>query len=547
MTDITKIFVARKIITLNNYQADATHVAVRGGRVLGVGQLSDLEGWGEYELDRQFADNVLMPGFVEGHGHASEGQFWQHIYLGYYDRRDPDGRLWPGLKSIGACIGRLQAAHNASTGSEQTLCAWGFDPIFFGQQRMLVGDLDQVSPDRPVLVMHASCHIINVNSEILRRAGFDRSTNVTGVEKDDAGEPTGELQELAPQYRAQRVAGDPLTSVMSVDVLNDFARAAVNAGVTTSTDLYAEVDEHSVAEYRSATSVDDFPVRIVPAMNALSLSVDDGIARLEEIKQHNHDKLHFGLCKLMTDGSIQGFTGRLKWPGYYNGRPNGVWHTPPQTIIDMVDRFHAAGVHLHIHTNGDEASGVALDAIERALSRSPRRNHRHTLQHCQMADEAQFRRMRALGVCVNLFANHIYYWGDQHVAYTMGPDRAARMNAVGTAVRLGVPVAIHSDVPVTPLAPLFSAWCAVHRITASGAILGPDQCVSVADALRAITLGPAYTLGMDHLVGSIEPSKFADFAVLADDPYAVAPTALKDIEVLGTVLGGTAFRAAAKS
>ena len=543
-TEGTKIFAARKIITLNNYCPSATHVAVREGRVLGVGALDDLTGWGDYELDTRFADCVLMPGFVEGHGHSSEGQYWQHTYLGFYDRRDPSGRLWPGLKSIDACIDRLQLAHDELSDTKQTLCAWGFDPIFFGDQRMTVQHLDRVSDARAILVMHASGHIINVNSEILRRAGFDRTTNITGVNKDSHGEPTGELQELAPQFRAQRVAGDPLTAVMDKSVLDDFARAAVNAGVTTSTDLYAEVDEISVNHYLAATKAADFPVRLVPAMNALSLSVDDGIRRLAEIKQFNHDKLHFGICKLMTDGSIQGFTGRLKWPGYYNGRPNGIWHTPPDTLMDRVSRFHAAGVHLHIHTNGDEASELALDAIEQALLETPRWDHRHTLQHCQMADVAQFRRMKALGMCVNLFANHLYYWGDQHVAYTLGPDRAQRINAVGTAVRLGVPVAIHSDVPVTPLAPMFTAWCAVNRCSASGKVLGPDERISVADALAAITLGPAYTLRLDHLVGSIEPGKFADFAVLGEDPFSVVPSSLKDVPVVGTVLGGVAYQAA---
>jgi hypothetical protein len=125
----------------------------------------------------------------------------------------------------------------------------------------------------------------------------------------------------------------------------------------------------------------------------------------------------------------------------------------------------------------------------------------------------------------------------------MGPERAAGMNATATAERLGVPYAIHSDAPVTPLGPLFTAWCAVNRTTSSGRLLGPGQRLTVAQALRAVTLGAAYTLRMDHLVGSIETGKFADFAVLEDDPFAVAPEHLKDIPVWGTVLGGRCFAA----
>ena len=186
---------------------------------------------------------------------------------------------------------------------------------------------------------------------------------------------------------------------------------------------------------------------------------------------------------------------------------------------------------------------MVINAIEAALTRSPRWDHRHTLQHCQMADESQYRRMAALGIGVNVFSNHIYYWGDEHRAVTMGPDRAKRSNAAATAIRLGVPVAIHSDAPVTPLGPLFTAWCAVNRLTSSGYLLGPNERISVADALRAITLGAAYSLKMDQEIGSIETGKRADFAVLEEDPTAVAPIDLRDVPVWGTVLGGKVFPA----
>lgn len=546
MSEIT-IYRARKVITLYHSMPVASHIAVRDGRVLAVGGESLTGEFTAPRIDDRFADNVIMPGFVEGHGHATEGLYWRFTYLGFYDRRDPAGRLWPGVKTLEACVERLAEAEAALADPDATLCAWGFDPIFFGDQRMTVAHLDRVSKHRCILVMHASCHIINVNSEVLSRAGFDRHTNITGIEKDKWGEPTGELQELAPQYRAQRVAGDPFSDRLDARALRDFAQAAVNAGVTTSTDLYAEVDEQSVDTCMQVTSATDYPLRLVPAMNALSLPVEQGIARLGELASKNNDKLYFGLCKLMTDGSIQGFTARLKWPGYHNGKPNGVWHTPPETFTEMVDRYHAAGVRLHIHTNGDEASELALDAIEAALTRTPRFDHRHTLQHCQMASRAQFKRMHALGVCVNLFANHLYYWGDQHRLHTMGPDRVQRLDAVGTALRERVVVGIHSDVPVTPLAPLFTVWCAVNRVTASGEVLGPHERVSVPEALAAITTGPAFTLGLDALVGSLEPGKFADFAVLGRDPLTEPGQRLKDIDVLGTVVGGHWYPASSRS
>ncbi|TXI85030.1 MAG: amidohydrolase, partial [Cupriavidus sp.] len=257
----------------------------------------------------------------------------------------------------------------------------------------------------------------------------------------------------------------------------------------------------------------------------------------------SHDKLHAGMVKLVVDGSIQGFTARLRWPGYFNGAPNGIWVLSPRTVHEAVLAFHRAGFQLHIHTNGDEATEVALDAVEAALAAHPRPDHRHTLQHCQMADEAQFQRMARLGMCVNLFANHIYYWGDAHLNLTMGPDRAHRMDACGTAARLGVPFAIHSDAPITPLAPLFTAWCAVNRRTAAGVVLGEAERITVPQALHAITMGAAFTLKLDHEIGSIAVRKRADFCVLEADPLGVPASELKDIGVWGTVVGGRVFAA----
>ena len=120
-------------------------------------------------------------------------------------------------------------------------------------------------------------------------------------------------------------------------------------------------------------------------------------------------------------------------------------------------------------------------------------------------------------------------------------ERAHRLEATQTAKQLGVAFAIHSDAPVTPMGPLTTAWAAVNRLTASDEVLGESQCISVDEALRAITLGAAYTLHLDDRVGSIECGKHADFAVLDDDPYEMPTDRLRDTEVWGTVLGGTVF------
>lgn len=551
----TTVYAARRIVTMNPAQPVATHVAVRDGRILAVGDLDRMAAWGACTLDTTFADKVLLPGFVEGHCHLKEGGMWEMPYLGWFDRRDPQGRVWPGLRSMAAVVDRLTEidAQMSAAGQPPSapLIVWGFDPIYFGGERMTVAHLDSVGDaTRPIVVAHANGHLLNANSTMLAIAGVDADTDVEGVVRFDTGpqqgQPTGELQEPAAMSLVLRHVGNAgLLAPLDDAGLQAFGAICRLQGVTTATDLVNRLGERELAVLRRATGDDGFPVRILPAFQAFhgSKGAADGAAHVQALLPTSTDRLRFGLVKMMLDGSIQGFSARLRWPGYVNGAPNGIWVTAPSQYETDFEVYHRAGLTIHTHTNGDEASLAVIDAVQRVLARAPRPGHRHTLQHGQMIDRPMFDRMAQLGLCANLFANHLWYWGDQHHDMTMGPDRAHRLDDCRAALDAGVRLAIHSDAPVTPLAPLFTAWCAANRVTPSGRVLGPSQRLRVDEALHAITLGPAWTLGLDHEIGSIEVGKRADFAVLHDDPLAVDPMALKDIVVWGTVLSGRVFPA----
>ena len=161
----TTIYSARKIITMNPNQPEVSHVAVRDGRILGAGSLDDLVGWGEYKLDERFADKVLMPGLIEGHAHTMEGALWSFCYVGWFDRRDPDGKVWDGMKSVDAVVARLSEAEQALSDADAPLLGWGLDPIYMDNVRMTRADLDRVSTTRPIGILHASGHILNVNTK----------------------------------------------------------------------------------------------------------------------------------------------------------------------------------------------------------------------------------------------------------------------------------------------------------------------------------------------------------------------------------------------
>ena len=520
----------------------ATHVAVRDGRILGVGGPELIDAVEPATVDDRFAGNVIVPGFVEGHSHAANGLVWRNPYVGYFPRTAPDGTHHPGFRDIAELIAHLREAEAAMTNPELPLVAWGFDPIYFDGPRLTRTGLDAISSRRMVVLAHISGHILNVNTAVLERAGFSADSNIQGLVRDEAGQLTGELQGPAVMGRATRVAGDAgLSRALDVAALRDFGRLTRRVGVTTATDLANPLTDETVAAMHVVTAEDDFPLRLVPALRAMEYGVPEGIARIAALRRLNTERLHFGIVKLVVDGSIQGFTARLRWPGYHNGAPNGLWYVAPAELGAIVAAYHQAGIQLHIHTNGDEASELATEMIGRAVSAHPRLDHRHTLQHCQMADEAIFRRMATFGMCVNLFANHIYYWGEQHRSLTIGPSRAQRLDACGTALKAGVPLAIHSDAPVTPIDPLFTMWCAVNRFTAQNRILGAHERITAEQALHAVTMGPAYTLHMDHLIGSIDVGKFADFAVLDRDPLGVEKMTIRDITVRATVSGGRVF------
>ena len=556
MTSRTTVFSARRILTLNPRQPLASHVAVRDGRILAVGDLARMHAWGSFELDERFADQVLMPGLVEGHSHLMEGGMWDWPYLGWFDRRGPDGRTWPGLRSLDAVVSRLAeldaAMQTAGEPNAKPLIAWGFDPIYFGGQRVTTEHLDSASRTRRIVILHANGHLMSVNSAMLRDAGITRDCEVEGVQKYEtgalAGEPNGELQEPAAMFLVfKRIGNAGLLAPVNDKGMAGFAAIAVMQGVTTATDMVNKLSDADLAMLERNTVRDDFPVRLLPAFQAFhgTHAAAAGAEHVNALKARNTERLRFGLVKMMLDGSIQGYSARLRWPGYFNGAPNGIWVTAPAQFEADFESYHRAGFSIHTHTNGDEASAVAIDAIARVLTRAPRPGHRHTLQHGQMMDTPLFRRMAALGLSANLFANHVWFWGDQHHEVTMGPDRAERINACRSALDAGVPLAIHSDAPVTPLGPMFTAWCAVNRLTPQGRVLGAGERISVQEALQAITLGAAWTLGMDGEIGSIEVGKRADFCVLDEDPLAVDPLALKDIRIHGTVLGGRVFNALA--
>ncbi len=542
MTNDVSLLATKGLRTLDPGVSGDT-IAVSAGRIVDVGSLTDLRtAFPQAALDDRYADATVLPGFVEAHAHSMAGGMWQHLYVGYFDNRDPDGRLWPGCKTIDAVLERLREAEAALDDPGETLRAWGLDPIYFTGDRLVATHLDRVSTTRPIFVIHASLHLATVNTALMEREGIDADTLADGVPKDGRGHPIGELQEPA----AMTLAGEGFTGMfrplMSPDGITAFGKLVRNAGVTTVVDLGSgPIASDAIASmWQQVVNDEDFPARVSVFHNPGRGGPAglDGVAELVlQRRSESTDKLRFGGVKFVLDGSIQGYTARVTEP-YVNGKENGLWLIPPDQLAAWIRPVVDAGLLLHVHCNGDQAVDVMLDAFDDATDGAPPPDHRTTVQHSQLTRLDQYQRMAGLGMCANLFSNHFWYWGDQHVDLTVGPERAAGMNAAATVLELGIPLSIHCDASVTPLGSLHVAWCAANRQTASGRVLGPDQRLDVGQALHAITMGAAHQLRMDEEIGSITPGKRADFVALDADPFDVGAEGLRDIDVLGTVVGG---------
>jgi len=548
MPDIT-IFQAKKIVTMNPSNPEGTHIAVRDGRILGVGSLEEVAGWGDYVLDDTFKEKVLVPGFIESHGHVGEGGLWAiGPYLGYFGRNSPDGNYVKGLKSVDEVISRLKALDAEMDDPNTPLIGWGLDPLFFPEGTQFgARELDQVSQTRPIFVLHLSGHVAAVNTALMQQASITADLDQQGLVKDENGQLTGELQSQATMALAKDVFLMMLAAVQSETTVLNFGKLANLAGHTAVAELGTAPihNPDGFAVWQRLVNDPEFPVRVYAYYGAGNLGApvkpEEVIPVIQAAQSKNTDKLYVNGIKIWIDGSNQGFTARVLWPGYYNGNENGLWYIPPEQFREVLAGYHKAGLNCHIHCNGSEATELLLDSVDAALREYAWLDHRHTAQHNQLVTPAQLRRMHNLGMCANFFINHAYYYGDQHYDTVLGPERANQINPCGAALREGVSFSLHSDPPVTSIGHLHTMWCAVNRVTASGRVLGEHEKISAYDALKAATIDAAYQIHMDHKIGSLEVGKLADFAVLDESPLDVDPMSIKDIPIWGTVLGGKKF------
>ncbi len=530
------VFRGGPILTMDPATPRAEAVAVSGDRIVAVGSAAEISDWiGPETRVVELAGRTLIPGFVDSHSHLYlDGQ----TGFTFVDVRPPPIGAFDTVASIQEAL----RARDADTPSGEWIIATGYDDTLLEERRHLTRhDLDAVSATRPIVVMHVSLHIAAVNSAALAYAGIDASTPQPpgGVIRKDpeTGEPNGILEEgsaLAPFFA---LLGDAPIDV-GLEALGRGVSKYVRQGVTTAQDGAADI---GTLQLLIQMDVEErLPIRVVAFPRAdLALKM---LAGDIAINVSASEYLHLGAVKIVSDGSIQGYTGYLGAPYHvppgddsgYRGYPA----MPAEQLAELVNRLYAGGFQVAIHTNGDAAIDDALAAFEQAQAAHPRDDDRPIFIHAQMARDDQLKRMAALGAIPSFFTLHTYYWGDRHRDRFMGPERAAHMSPMQSAIRENVRFTIHTDAPVVPMEPLRLLWSAVNRESTSGEIIGADERISPEQALRALTLDAAYAYFLEDEIGSIETGKLADLVILSDDPTTVDPGAIDEIQVVRTIVGG---------
>ena len=521
------------VVTMDENRPGADAFLVVGDRFHTVGTEKEVRAAAPRDVEVvDLLGRTVIPGLIETHNHLS----YFSLTLLMADCSPFSNHSVDEVKS------RLKEAA-AGMGPDDWLVGWGYDDTLVeGARHLNRRDLDEAAPDRPALIMHASGHLSYTNSVGLALGGITRDTPQPAggsFDVDEKGDPTGVLREPGAQMMVASHLPTPESSVF-VETIPAAMAVYNREGITSVHDGAVGMVGQGVATYQAyqQLAAEDrmtFRVYMTTMHDFYDHLLAAGVRR-----GFGSDLLRVGSVKMFQDGSIQGLTAALL--DGYHCQPDFRGHLimPQEEMDELVARFHGQGLQIACHANGDGAIESVITAFERAQAGHPQPELRHMIIHCQMATDDHIARMRDLGLIPSYFPNHVFYWGDRHESLFIGPERAARIDPLGSSVRAGLRFTLHADTPVTPISPLHSIHCAVNRITRNGKLLGPDERISPYQALKAFTVDAAFSSFEEDAKGAIKPGLLADFTVLDKNPLTVDPLTIKDIAVSATYVGNRA-------
>lgn len=530
------------ILTMAGHEpAYAEALVVRDGRITFVGTKADAlseAGPGSEQIDLH--GQTLLPGFIDAHSHL----------LNYGDSLLQANLNPPpigGVRSIADIVAQMKALKEQIKADDSTvLFGQGYDQDFLAEKRHpTAADLDAAFPSNPVIVIHASGHMLVANSAALRLAGITAKTpdpaGGTILRRAGSREPEGLVQEtgMVPFMAILRAPRDP---AVSADLVRRAVAHYASSGVTTAAEHLLTGEQVPIVEAAAERGL--LTIDLIAAPAGAYLPPDE---LFDSGKFHWGEYRHglkYGGIKLTLDGSPQGKTAYLSRP-YLTPVPGCKKDCRgfPNMTQDDISRLMLLAYRHHVqvfaHCNGDAAIDMLIAGHRQAEHElgETSTDRRTVVIHSQIVRPEQLAVYRETGLVPSFFTNHVYYWGDTHLA-NLGAERAAYLSPLNSALKLGLSATNHTDTTVTPIDPLFLLWTSVSRTSRSGKVLGSDEAVTPYDGLRALTINGAHQYFEESNKGSLEVGKLADLVVLDKNPLKVATDEIPQIRVLRTVKAG---------
>lgn len=535
------IYTAETILTQNPAAPTAKAVAVEDGKIMGVGDLGALkQRFKGAMLNEQFTDKTILPGLIDPHVHMTLGSMMYGLdFIPPWDMQTPKGMVkgLPDKESLLARIAEFEAA-----APDGPLILYGYHNLVQGEIDR--HDLDAISTTRPLFIWHYSGHDFYLNSAAITLAQLTPALadKFHGVDLDAAGELTGRIYEDAGLALFAAVGPILLNPAHIEKGYTGYETLFRAAGVTTVAEMGYGIFGRALEDAHNNTHYgEDDPYRLylVPEHRAFTQEFGaDAPQKVIEMAAEDRRAKVLPQVKLFTDAAFYSQTMRLSPPGYIGGQSEGsmgLWVTGPDTLTDTMRPYWEAGVDIHIHSNGDAAQDATLDAFAN-MGDAAVPGQRLIIEHGGLITPDQLTRAGDLGIGISVASHYVHYMG-QNYEEAIG-ERVKYITPLRSAMDMGIPTTVHSDAPLAPPVPMRAASVHILRSTKEGGVSTPSERLTKEQALQAITINAAWSLGLEDEIGSIETGKLADFTVLEANPFDIDAESWPDIPVWGVVLGG---------
>lgn len=525
------------ILTMDPETAGAEGVAVRGDRIVAVGSRSTVrEHVGVETRIVELGERALTPGFIDAHGHLMLAM----AFLDFVNLSAPPVGPVETIDDVVATLGERRRQADPPAGD--WILGYGYDDSLLAENRHPTrDDLDRVSTEHPIALIHVSGHLATLNSVALAAVGLSAETADPpgGVIRRRTGtnEPNGVLEETAAHMVFAAAIGGGSPEAFPSDLQRTLAQHAAY-GITTVQEGAAPAE--FVAGVRAIAAHAPLLIDLAAYVQVNNMPVDAPLDGIGFTRDYENGVRVAGV-KFALDGSPQGRTAWLTEP-YTDGPPGAAADyvaypiMAPDHYMTLVKRMLDARIPVIAHANGDAAIDLMIAGVANAIG-DERPDHRSVTIHAQLTREDQIDAMKEYGIVPSYFAAHPFFWGDWH-RVSFGDERAAHISPLRSTIDRGVPYTIHNDAPVVPPDVMRLLEIAVARNTRSGFVLGPDQRVSFEEALYGVTQGAAFAYFEEDEKGSISPGKRADLVILAQDPREVETSEISEVEVVETFARG---------